>query len=129
MKRFVQYGALLSALAMGISIWQPSTVALVASGAGPMSGSTSTIEPSAQNSAGLYAQYCARCHGRDGKSNTSRGKKTAARNFTDAAWQNSVTDERLYNSIINGRNKMPSYENLSDAQVNALVAYVRGFKG
>jgi mono/diheme cytochrome c family protein len=49
--------------------------------------------------------------------------------MTDGQWQNDVTDERLFNSISNGRNKMPSFKKqLSEAQIDALVAYVRRLK-
>jgi mono/diheme cytochrome c family protein len=37
-----------------------------------------------------------------------------------------VSDERLFNSINNGRGKMPSFKkHLSENEVDALVSYVR----
>ena len=72
---------------------------------------------------------CAKCHGKDGRGKTMRGKFTHARDLTNAEWQNDVTDERLFNSISNGRGKMPSFKKeLSEADINALVAYVRRLK-
>ena len=48
---------------------------------------------------------------------------------TDAKWQAEVTDERLFNSIHNGKEKMPAFgKKLSDSQINALVAFVRTLK-
>ena len=72
---------------------------------------------------------CATCHGKDGRGKTFKGKLSHARDLTDAAWQNEVTDERLFNSISNGRNKMPAFKRkLSEAQIDELVAYVRRFR-
>ena len=72
---------------------------------------------------------CATCHGKDGRGKTFKGKLTHARDMTDGQWQNDVTDERLFNSISNGRNKMPSFKKkLSEAQIDELVAYVRRFR-
>jgi mono/diheme cytochrome c family protein len=46
--------------------------------------------------------------------------------MTDANWQNDVTDERLFNSITNGRGKMPAFKkSLKDNQIDELVNYVR----
>ena len=74
----------------------------------------------------IYSSKCASCHGSDGRSKSMRGKLTHARDLTDAGWQNDVSDERLFNSISNGRNKMPSFKKkLSEDQINALVSYVR----
>ncbi|HVS21901.1 MAG TPA: cytochrome c [Pyrinomonadaceae bacterium] len=40
-----------------------------------------------------------------------------------------MSDERLFNSISNGKGKMPSFKKtLSEDQINALVTYVRHFK-
>ena len=76
-----------------------------------------------------YTAKCAGCHGRDGRGKTARGRRTHARDMTDGQWQNDVTDERLFNSISNGRNKMPAFKKqLSEAQIDALVAYVRRLK-
>ena len=72
---------------------------------------------------------CAKCHGKDGRGKTFRGKLVHARDLTSAQWQNDVTDERLFNSVSNGRGKMPSFKKkLSEAEIDALVAYVRRFK-
>ena len=72
---------------------------------------------------------CASCHGKDGRAKTMRGKLSHARNLSDAQWQADVTDERLFNSISNGRNKMPAFKKkLSEAEIDALVSYVRQLK-
>jgi mono/diheme cytochrome c family protein len=72
---------------------------------------------------------CAKCHGKDGRGKSMRGKLIHARDLTSAQWQNDVTDERLFNSVSNGRGKMPSFKKqFSDADIDALVAYVRNLK-
>jgi cytochrome c oxidase cbb3-type subunit 3 len=77
----------------------------------------------------LFAKNCASCHGKDGKAKTFKAKFNGARNLTDSAWQASVSDERLFNSITNGRGHMPAWgKKLSEAEINSLVAYVRRLK-
>lgn len=78
----------------------------------------------------LFAQHCAICHGSDGRAKTSRGRRTHTRNLADAEWQDNVSDERIFNSINNGRGtNMPRFnKKLSDSQIDALVSYVRQFK-
>ncbi len=81
----------------------------------------------------LYARYCASCHGTDGRARTSKGKFSHARDLTEAQWHDDVTDERIFNSIMNGRNvrgNMPAFsDKLNEKDVDELVKYVRKFKG
>jgi cytochrome c oxidase cbb3-type subunit 3 len=77
----------------------------------------------------LFAKNCATCHRKDGQAKTFKAKFNHARNLTDSQWQASVTDERLFNSITNGRGHMPAWgKKLSEAEINSLVAYVRQLK-
>jgi cytochrome c6 len=77
----------------------------------------------------LFTKNCATCHGKDGKAKTFKAKLNGARNLTDPAWQANVSDERLFNSITNGRGHMPAWrKKLSEAEINSLVAYVRQLK-
>lgn len=77
----------------------------------------------------IFVSKCASCHGKDGRAKTFRGKLSHARNLADSEWQNNVSDERLFNSISNGRNKMPSFKKkLSEAEIDSLVTYVRRLK-
>ena len=79
--------------------------------------------------AGLYNKKCAECHGKDGRSHTFRGKHSHSRDLADAQWQDQVTDERIYNSIANGKGKMPAFgKKVSEADLNSLVTYVRSLK-
>lgn len=86
-----------------------------------------------RNAPQLYASLCVACHGADGRARTSKGKFSHARDLTDAKWQEDVTDERLFNSIMNGRNvrgNMPAFsDKLNEKEVDSLVSFVRKFKG
>jgi mono/diheme cytochrome c family protein len=77
----------------------------------------------------LFDKNCATCHGKDGRAKTFKAKFNHARNLTDAKWQGEVSDERLSNSISNGKGKMPAWgKKFSEGEINALVAYVRKLK-
>ncbi len=86
----------------------------------------------ARSASQLYRRHCISCHGSDGKARTSKGKFSHARDLTDAEWQTDVSDERIFNSIMNGRNvrgNMPAFsDKLNEKQVNSLVSFVRRFK-
>jgi mono/diheme cytochrome c family protein len=83
----------------------------------------------ARDTATLYAKNCATCHGKDGRAKTFKAKFNKARNLTDEAWQREASDERLFNSIANGRGKMPAFgKKFSESEINGLVAFVRQFK-
>ena len=90
------------------------------------------VEPNAagaRSAAETFARSCASCHGKDGRAKTFKAKLNHARNLTDADWQDKASDERIFNSITNGKGKMPSFaKKLSETEVNALVNYVRGLK-
>lgn len=81
----------------------------------------------------VYRRYCVSCHGSDGRAKTSKGKFSHARDLTEAEWQAEVSDERIFNSILNGRNvrgNMPAFANkLNEKDVNGLVEFIRGLKG
>ena len=80
----------------------------------------------------LYRRYCVSCHGDDGRAKTSKGKFSHARDLTDPQWQADVGDERIFNSIMNGRNvrgNMPAFANkLNEKEANSLVDFVRRLK-
>jgi cytochrome c6 len=76
--------------------------------------------------AALWAQNCASCHGKDGSGNTAMGKKLGVKDYTK---EQGFSDAEATNVIKNGKGKMKAYKGkLSDADVKALVAYVRGLK-
>jgi len=77
---------------------------------------------SAPHGDALFATYCSACHGSDG--NGGVGVPIALPAFLD-----SVSDDYLKKTIRNGRpgRIMPAFKTLSDAQVAAIVKYVRGW--
>ena len=78
------------------------------------------------DAAALWAQNCASCHGKDGSGNTAMGKKLGVKDYTK---DQGFSDAEAANVIKNGRGKMKAYKGkLSDADVKALVAYVRSLK-
>jgi mono/diheme cytochrome c family protein len=82
-----------------------------------------------RSAAELYSKNCATCHGRDGRAKTFKAKLNHARNLSDPEWQERVSDERIFNSIMNGKGKMPAYgKKLSEQEIDLLVTYVRGLK-
>jgi cytochrome c oxidase cbb3-type subunit 3 len=108
-----------------------SSIAIV--GAGAISHPPVLIaRPNAapRSAAAIYAKDCASCHGKDGRGKTIKGKLNHARNLSEAQWQENVSDERIFNSINNGKGKkMPAFgKRLSDAEIDSLVPYVRALK-
>jgi mono/diheme cytochrome c family protein len=121
MNKKLQCLALAGAGLISFGLWlQPASLA------SPSAREESRAIP--ENSS-LYDKKCAECHGKDGRSRSFRGKHTHARDLTDAEWQQRVSDERIYNSISNGKEKMPAFrKKLSEAEINSLVKYVRDLK-
>jgi mono/diheme cytochrome c family protein len=77
----------------------------------------------------LFNENCAKCHGMDGRVGTFHGWLVGAQNFTDEKWRASVTDEEMSDAIKKGPKAMPAFQKkLSQAEIDALVAYVRSFK-
>lgn len=83
-----------------------------------------------RTAAALYRKHCSSCHGRDGRSKTLKAKFNRARNLTEQGWQDAVSDERIFNSIANGRGgKMPAFaKKMSEAEIDSLVLFVRALR-
>ena len=116
-------------LGAALAVVLPLTAIIVLSaGSRTQAGVDSSVATSI-DAGTTFDDKCAKCHGKDGRGKSMRGKLVHARDLTSAQWQNDVTDERLFNSVSNGRGKMPSFKKkLSEAEIDALVAYVRRFK-
>ena len=82
------------------------------------------------NPAVTYAKNCATCHGKDGRGNTFKSRHHKhARDLTDARWQSEVSDERILNSIRDGRGRMPAFKGkLTNEQITSLLSFVRDLK-
>jgi cytochrome c6 len=80
----------------------------------------------AADAAANWNQLCASCHGKNGSGNTAMGKKLALKDYSK---NQGFSDAEATNVIKNGKGKMKGYKDkLSDADVKALVAYVRSLK-
>jgi len=114
-----------TALTAGLALF---ALAVFISGSRTYAG-TETSVASSSDAKTTFDAKCAKCHGKDGRAKGLISKAKGVRNLTDAKWQEDVSDERLFNSISNGRGKMPSFKKkLSEADINALVVYVRSLK-
>jgi mono/diheme cytochrome c family protein len=77
---------------------------------------------------------CVQCHGKDGKADTKMGKTLNAKDLTDPKVQSQFTDAKAAESIKNGvkengKTTMKAFgDKLNDADIKALVAYVRTLK-
>jgi mono/diheme cytochrome c family protein len=77
----------------------------------------------------LWKTNCASCHGADGSGGTTMGKKLGVKNYTDAKVQSAMSDAEMTKAISNGQGKMKGFKGkLSDADIKALVSYVRSLK-
>jgi cytochrome c6 len=86
--------------------------------------------PAADN----WDNNCAKCHGADGSGSTKMGKKLKLKDYTDATVQADLKDEDMFKAIKegvteNGKEKMKAFkDDLSDAEITDLVAYIRKMK-
>ena len=81
-----------------------------------------------------WKEHCAKCHGDSGKGDTKMGKKLSIADLTDPAVQAKFTDAEALKAMKdgvkdkNGKQVMKPAENLSDADMQALVAHLRTLK-
>lgn len=75
----------------------------------------------------VYRNNCQKCHGADGK-RTTRGEALGAPDFTDASWQDSISDSEIVEAMTNGKNKMPSWKGeLTAKEILAVGKFIRSF--
>jgi cytochrome c553 len=81
-----------------------------------------------------WSEHCAKCHGEDGKGQTKMGKKLSVADLTDAKTQAKFTDADAIKAMKEGiKDKagvlaMKPIEGVSEADMSALVPYVRALK-
>jgi len=81
-----------------------------------------------------WTAHCAACHGADGKGDTKMGQRLGCKDFTDAKVQADIKDDAAFKAIKeglksdDGKTLMKPFDQLSDDEINALVAYVHSFK-
>jgi mono/diheme cytochrome c family protein len=81
----------------------------------------------------MFGKKCAGCHGKDGKGETTMGKKLKMKDLTDAKVQAAKTDAQWEKSILegvkgeDGKVAMPATK-ISPEEAKNLVKVVRGLK-
>jgi cytochrome c553 len=107
---------------------------------GPMGGGSTTggAMSGDDRARSMFNQLCATCHGLTGEGNgqVAANLPVKPRNYTDAAWQASVTDDQIKEIILKGGQAvgkspmMPANPDLASdpAKLDGLVKIVRGFK-
>ena len=81
----------------------------------------------------IYTKNCAKCHGEDGKGQTTMGKKLGIKDYTNPETQSKLNDPQMVKAIKQGvkeddKTKMKAFDVFTDEEVNGLVAYIRTFK-
>ncbi|HEY0429032.1 MAG TPA: cytochrome c [Pyrinomonadaceae bacterium] len=78
----------------------------------------------AKDGAQIYAASCSRCHGTDGRAQTSKGRQTGAKDLTSAKWQ--PNEARAIRAITNGKGRMPGFKGtLSAEEISLVWTYIR----
>ena len=80
----------------------------------------------AADGAALYVSKCSTCHGKDGRG-IPNWRSKGQPDFTDAKWQKSQTDAQIAAVTKNGKGKYMPASKLSDEEIAAVVARIRGF--
>ena len=98
-----------------------------------MLGLATALSAKAADAKENWENLCAKCHGVDGKGDTKMGQKLGCKDLSDAKVQADLKDADATKAIKEGLKKdektlMKPFDTLSDADIKALVAYVRGLK-
>ncbi len=73
----------------------------------------------------VYTQYCARCHGSDGRSDTKDGRETEADDLSGGKVKN-MSVGKMTRIIKNGKGEMPGFaKKMTAAQITQVIGYVR----
>jgi mono/diheme cytochrome c family protein len=74
----------------------------------------------------IFKGKCVLCHGTDGRGNTPLGKQLQAANLRSKDVQK-LSDAELHQIVHDGKANMPPFaDQLSDAEINHVIRYVRG---
>ncbi|MEN9634408.1 MAG: hypothetical protein RL077_2812 [Verrucomicrobiota bacterium] len=80
-----------------------------------------------------FEKHCIDCHGANGKSQTRLGRKSGAKDLSNAESMGKLSDAEIFKTIKFGRKNSKGEEKMepfagamADAEINALVGWVRG---
>jgi mono/diheme cytochrome c family protein len=88
----------------------------------------------AADAGATWSANCASCHGKDGSGSTMMGKKLGVKDYRDPKVQAAFSDAEMTRAIKEGvktggkETMKPFGSKLSEADIKALVAYIRSFK-
>ena len=88
----------------------------------------------AADAAPNWSHHCTSCNGKDGKGDTVMGEKLGVKDYHDAKVQMAFSDAEMERAIKEGvktnskETMKPFGSKLSNADIKALVAYIRSFK-
>jgi len=117
-------------LAIGVALVFAALIWLDAARPSSMAAENNSSSQRSRTAAVIWNKECASCHGKDGRAKTFKAKFNGAKDLTKPSWQESTSDEHIFNVIVNGHEKMPAFgKKLSQAEIESLVAYVRHLKG
>ncbi len=92
------------------------------------------LSAAATDGKALYEKSCKKCHGADGKGQTTMGKRYGAKDYTSAKVQDELKDEDAIKAVKqgfkdkSGKEVMKPAEDMSDEDAKAVIAYLRTFK-
>jgi len=122
MRMYAKWSALLVAVVLLGYCFTTSNVHGSTTQGGPQKEDTKKI-------AGLFDRNCARCHGNNGRGETSMGSKLGVPNFTEREWKKTASEKRLIGVVSNGHDAMPAYKTVfTKEEIKGLVAHVRNFQ-
>ena len=79
----------------------------------------------------VFANYCAPCHGLDGKARTPAGKKAGAKDLSESKLADAAIETQIRDGTKNknGSDRMPAFKDrLTPDQIAQLVAFVKTFR-
>ncbi len=99
-----------------------------------MFGLAATLSSKGAEAKENWDSLCLKCHGAEGKGDTKMGVKLGCKDFTDAKVQADLKDDAAFKALKEGlkssddKTLMKPFEQLSDDEIKALVAYVHSLK-
>lgn len=90
-----------------------------------------TLAVASEDGRRTFEEFCAPCHGLDGKARTPAGKKLGAHDLGESKLADAEITEKILNGVRekNGKEKMPAFKDrVPAAALPELVAYVKTFR-